>query len=137
MPPLFHLEYGISESVDFPQIPTYSSFRMYAFVDFCSRHFVGTPYQTMVSANCPSPNGPLGNGIMPRYFKGTFHSCMGTMPMLFKWQRLLVWTQQETTITLDNRGFVSWCAPHHGSLNGPLTVRIMSQDFAYIFKPCM
>ena len=29
---------------------------------------------------------------------------MGTMPMLFTWQGLLVWTQQDTTITLDNRG---------------------------------
>ena len=59
----------------------------------------------MVSAACPSPNDPLGNGSVPQYFRGTFHSYMGTMPMLFTWQGLLVWTQQEqeTTITLDNR----------------------------------
>jgi len=77
---------------------------MYVLVDFYSRNFVGTPPQTMMSAACPSPNGQLGNGSMPRYFRGTFHSCMGTMPMFFTWQGLLVWTQQETTITLDNRG---------------------------------
>jgi hypothetical protein len=76
---------------------------MCVLIDFYSRHFVGTRPQTMVSAACPSPNDPLANGSMPRYFRGTFPSCMGTMPMLFTWQRLLVWTQQETTITLDNR----------------------------------
>jgi len=58
----------------------------------------------MVSAACPSPNDPLGNGSLPRYFGGTFQSCMGTMPMRLTWQGLLVWTQQETTITLDNQG---------------------------------
>ncbi len=78
---------------------------MCVLVDFYSRHFVGTRPQTMVSAACPSPNDPLGNGSVPQYFsfRGTFHSCMGTMSMLFTWQGLLVWTQQETTITLDNR----------------------------------
>ena len=111
---------------------------MYVLVDFYSRHFVGTRPQTMVSAACPSPNDPLGNGSVPRYFRGTFHLCMGTMPMLFTWHGLLVWTQQETTITLDNRGvLLGRCAPHHGSLNSQLTLRIMSQYFAYIFKPCM
>ena len=77
---------------------------MYVLVDFYSHNFVGTLPQTIVSAACPSPNGPLENGSMPLYFRGTFHSCMGTMPMHFTWQGLLVWTQQETTITLDNRG---------------------------------
>ena len=33
------------------------SFSMYVLVGFCSRHFIGTPPQTMVSATCPSPNG--------------------------------------------------------------------------------
>ena len=83
---------------------------------------------------CWWPNDPLGNESVPRYFRGTFHSCMGTIPMLFTWQGLLVWTQQETTITLDNRYVL---LAGHGSLNGPLTLRIMSQYFAYIFKPCM
>jgi hypothetical protein len=76
---------------------------MHVLVDFYSHHFVGTRPQTMVSAACPSPNDPLGNKSVPQYFRGTFHSCMGTMPMLFTCQGLLVWTQQETTITLDNR----------------------------------
>ncbi len=58
----------------------------------------------MVSAACPSPNGPLGNVRMPRYFRGTFRSCMGIMPMLFKCQGQLVWAQQDTTRSLDNRG---------------------------------
>jgi hypothetical protein len=49
------------------------SFNMYVLVGFCSRHFIGTPPQTMLSAGCPSPNGPLGNESMPRYFRGTFH----------------------------------------------------------------
>ncbi len=49
------------------------NFSMYVLVDFCSRHFVGTPTQTMMSAAPPSPNGPLGNRIMARYFRGTFH----------------------------------------------------------------
>jgi hypothetical protein len=30
------------------------------------------------------------NTTMIQYFRGTFHSCMGTMPMLFTWQGLLV-----------------------------------------------
>jgi hypothetical protein len=76
---------------------------MCVLVDFYSCHFVGTRPQTMVSAACSSPNDPLGNGSVPQLFRGTFHSCMDTMPMLFTWQGLLVWTQQETTITLDNR----------------------------------
>ncbi len=50
----------------------------------CSRHFVGTPTQTMVSAAPPSPNGPLGNRSMARYFRGTFHWCTGTILMLKK-----------------------------------------------------
>jgi hypothetical protein len=50
------------------------------------------------------PNGPLGNVCMPQYFRGTFQSCMGIMPMRFTLQGLLVWTQQDTTISLDNRG---------------------------------
>ena len=77
---------------------------MYVLVDFYSRHFVGTRPQTMVSAACASPNDPLGNERVPRYLSGIFHSSMGTMTMLFTWQGLLVWTQQETTITLDNWG---------------------------------
>ena len=77
---------------------------MYVLVDFYSRHFVGTRPQTMVSATCPSPNDPLGNGSVPQYFSGIFHYCMGTLPMLFTWQGLLVWTQQETTIKLDSWG---------------------------------
>ena len=40
-------------------------------VDFYSHHFIGTRPQTMVSAACPSTNDPLGNGSMPRYFRGT------------------------------------------------------------------
>jgi len=67
-----------------PTIQFLCSFSMCVLVDFYSRHFVGTPPQTMVSAACPSPNDPLGNVSMPRYFRGTFRSCMGIMPMLFK-----------------------------------------------------
>jgi len=44
-------------------------FSMFVLVDFYSRHFAGTPPQTMVSAACPSPNGPLGNVSMPRYLR--------------------------------------------------------------------
>ena len=72
--------------ISWPLVPTLQflrSFSMYVLVDFYSRHFVGTRPQTMVSAACPSPNDPLGNGSVPRYFRGTFHLCMGTMPMLF------------------------------------------------------
>ncbi len=37
-----------------------------------------------------------------------------------------------------NYQLASWCAPCHGCPSNPLTVRIMSQYFAYIvFKPCM
>ena len=68
-----------------PPLKFLRSFSMYVLVDFYSHHFVGTRPQTMVSAACPSPNDPLGNGSMPRYFnfRGTFHACMGTMSMLF------------------------------------------------------
>ena len=44
---------------------------MYVLEDIYSRYFVGTRPQTMVSAACPSTNDPLGNGSMPRYFRGT------------------------------------------------------------------
>ena len=66
-----------------PTLQFLCSFSMYVLVDFYSRHFVGTRPQTMVFAACPSPNDPLGNESVPRYFRGTFHLCMGTMPMLF------------------------------------------------------
>ena len=85
---------------------------MYVLVDFYSRHFVDTRPQTMVSVACPSPNDPLGNESLPRYFRGTFHSCMETMPMLFTCQGLLDWTQQEAKIILDNRG-VLLAGVHH------------------------
>jgi hypothetical protein len=51
---------------------------------------------------------------------------MGTMPMLFTSQGLLIWTQQETTITLDNLGVLLASVRH--------TMVAMSQYFAYIFK---
>jgi hypothetical protein len=82
----------------------------------------------MVSAACPSPNDPLGNGSVPLYFRGPFHSCMGTMPMLFTWQGLLVCTQQETTITLDNRDVL---------LAGVRHTMVASMAHLQIFKPCM
>ena len=67
----------ISKSVELtsslvPILQFLRSFSMCVLVDFHSRHFVGTPPQTMVSAACPSPNGPLGNVSMPRYFRGTY-----------------------------------------------------------------
>ncbi len=58
------------------------SLSMCVLVVFCSRHFAGTPPQTMVSAARPSPNGPLGDESMPQYFRGIFHSYMGTIPKL-------------------------------------------------------
>jgi hypothetical protein len=36
----------------------------------------------MVSAACPSPNGPLRDGSMPQHFRGIFPSCMGRIPTL-------------------------------------------------------
>jgi hypothetical protein len=100
---------------------------MYVLVDFYSRHFVGSRPQTMVFAACPSPNDPLGNGSVPRYFKVTFHSCMGIMPMLLTGTVSLD-TTRHNNITRYPGWIVSRCAPHNGSPNGPLTVKIMSQS---------
>jgi hypothetical protein len=36
------------------------------------------PQTMMLSAACRSPNHPLQVGSMPQYFRGIFHSCMGT-----------------------------------------------------------
>ncbi len=56
---------GVSVTKQGTPVEFLRSFSMYVLVDFYSRHFVGTPPQTMVSAACPSSNGPLGNESMP------------------------------------------------------------------------
>jgi hypothetical protein len=81
---------------------------------------------------------------LPRYFRGTFHSCMGMgiMPMLFTWQGLLVWTQQDTTISLDNRGVLlagvryTMVAPR-AHLQEELCLNTLHTSSSYACKQCL
>jgi hypothetical protein len=45
----------------------------------------------------PKANHPIQDGSMPQYqyFRGSFHLCMGTMPMLFTPFINLVWKLQD------------------------------------------
>ena len=74
----------------------------------------------MVSATCPSPNDPLWNGSVPRYFRGTFHSILfqnfpvqplprQTIPTIFPSPRIFLIVQWYT----NAKGH--WCRPcsHH------------------------
>ncbi len=52
-----------------------------------------------------SPNNPLQDESMPQYFRGIFHSCMGTMDMLFASVINLVWKLQDIANNLINGVF--------------------------------
>ena len=75
---------------------------------------------------------------MPQYFRGIFHSCMGTMDMLFTSVINLVWKLQYIANNLDKWGVLLGgdVVVHHPfrSPNRPLQVETTSQYFAGIFN---
>ena len=73
-----------------------------------------------------SPNHPLQDESMPQYFRGIFHSCMGTMAMLFTSVINLVWKLQDIANNQINGVFCQVGTAHFKLKPHPNTLQASS-----------
>ena len=111
-------------------------------LEYCDTYYhhnvsVARCFVSLCQLHHGSPNHPLQDESMPQYFRGIFHSCMGTMAMLFTSVINLIWKLQDIAnnykwgVLLGGDAVV--CHPFH-SPKRPLQVETRSQYFAGIFN---
>ena len=127
-------------------------------LEYCDRYYhhyvsVACCFVSLCQLHQGSPNHPLQDESMPQYFRGIFHSCMGTMAMLFTSVINLVWKLQDIANNQINGVFCQAVTPlsvtpfiaptaHFKLKPGPNTLQASSthtlgQDIYFLGPMCM